>query len=117
MLDATTKKSRRNAKRNKTTQRQKQSEVKTSAIEVKQNKKARKIADRTEEARATFDTMTIATSTPISRYITIPEEMLTEVSLKLIPEQLVRIKLRILRIYINSKTIPPHQITDITDLY
>ena len=40
---------------------------------------------------------------------TIPEKMITDVNIKLIPKQYIRIKLRILRIKINSKTINPHE--------
>ena len=40
---------------------------------------------------------------------TIPAKIITDVNIKLIPKQYIRIKLRILRILINSKTINPHE--------
>ena len=47
---------------------------------------------------------------------TIWPKMITDVSLKLLPKQQIRIKLRILRVSICSKTINPLKKTDITDI-
>ena len=45
---------------------------------------------------------------------TISAEMITDVNIKSIPKQKIRIKLRILRVKINS--INQHQITEVTDI-
>ena len=47
---------------------------------------------------------------------TIPVKRNTVTSVKLIPKQHIRIKLRILRIQLIPKTINPHEITDVTDV-